>query len=300
MSSRTRPPRGAVLARAELRAAGVHPRRLASSEFTDVFSGHVTPSSDPAPLFDIADVLVRARLPGALLSHTTAAELCDLPLPDHARYATGGTLHVTAPAADRRRAGPQVTTHRLSNPGQTAREPLPIVGMPALLCGLATMLSTEEMVLVLDHLMGPAAQHRRRSREEIWRFASIGAPMPGKARLRQALWRARPDVPSGIHTRIRRFFHLAGVPPPVENLSLATDIPGISVMVDFAYPESRIGILWTDSSNSPRSRREARLREADLLQLGWIVLHLSLADLDDPQGFVAVFRAASRTRRATA
>lgn len=291
---------GTVLSRAELRARGVHPRRLASAEFTDVFSGHVTCAQSPAPLRIVAQVLVSARLPGALLSHTTAAELLGLPLPQHHLYVPGGDLHVTVHSRDRRRAGAQVTVHRLGAPVRAEGETFPVVDMTTMLCGLATMLTIEELVIVLDHLLGPAAEYRQQTRERIWRSVMFSDALNGKERLRTALWRAEPDVPTTDLTRIRRLFRTNGLPDPITCLVLESVIPGISVLVDYAYPEQRIAILWSDSAGTAGSHRGARLRESDLLELGWTVLHLTRQDLEDPRGFVTLVRVALRSRRVAA
>ena len=290
---------GTVSSRAELRARGVHSRRLASTEFTDVFSGYVTRAQAPAPLRVVARELVDKRLPGALLSHTTAAELCGLPLPHHHQYVPGDDLHVTVPSRDRRRAGPQVRVHRSGVLVRAEGEPLPMVDMTTTLCGLATMLTTEEMVLALDHLLGPASAHRQQTREQIWRSVMLSAATTGKERLRRALWRAEPEVPTTDHTRIRLLFRSNGLPDPVTCLSVETTIPGITVMVDYAYPDRRIAILWNDSPDNTGTHHEGRLRESDLLGLGWTVLRLTRADLDDPRGFITLLRVALKSRHGT-
>lgn len=300
VAPRTTSAAGTVSSRAELRARGVHSRRLASSEYTDVVSGYVTCTQDPAHLDVIAEELVNARLPGALLSHTTAAELSGLPLPRRHLYVPGGDLHVTVHSRDRRRAGPQVKVHPSRVRVRAEGEVLPLVDMTSILCGLATMLSTEELILVLDHLLGPAAAHRRQTRDQIWRSVMLSAATTGKERLYRALWRAQPEVPSTDHTRIRLLFRTNGLPDPVTCLSLESVIPGITVMVDYAYPEKRIAILWSDSAGIAGTHRQTRLRERDLLQLGWTVLHLMQQDLADPRGFVSLLRAALSSRRAAA
>lgn len=302
-----------MLARADLRRHGVHPRRLASAEFVDLFTGYVTTASRPATIEAIGAVLTQERLPGALLSHTTAAEVLGLPLPPQHLYTPGGTLHITVPSADRRRAGPQVIVHRLRCPQREPGSPLPVVVIPTVLCGIAAMLSELEMVTVLEHLLGSSGSRHRVTPLLMEGFFGIGTPVRGKAALEAAYRRAVPGSRCPEHARIRRVLRGAGLPPPSLDLEVETNIPGMTVTIDMAYPERRVAILWAllpragsahgsacspafrPTSSSPSARhRDLRRRQADLIALGWEVLVLQEADLQDPATFVRVVRAALR------
>src|SRR5690606_41731224 len=85
MPPRWTPPASSLLSRALLLKRGVHPRRLASEEFVEPIPGYLTLASAPAPLHRVATVLQRELCPKALISHVTAAELLDLPLPMNQR-----------------------------------------------------------------------------------------------------------------------------------------------------------------------------------------------------------------------
>ena len=59
----------------------MHARRLASDEFREAVPGFCTPAAAPATLELAARTLQRKVLPGAVISHASAAELLGIPLP---------------------------------------------------------------------------------------------------------------------------------------------------------------------------------------------------------------------------
>ncbi|WP_152353784.1 hypothetical protein [Brachybacterium subflavum] len=73
--------RGAILHRTAWQEVGVHQRRLASSDFVRVFPGYHALASPPPLLTAMASVLQRRIVPGAIISHTTAALHGGMPLP---------------------------------------------------------------------------------------------------------------------------------------------------------------------------------------------------------------------------
>ena len=74
-------PPGALLSRAEWRSLGVSTDRLAGPAFTTVFHGFSTPTSAPASVNTMCDVLQTSVIPGAIISHTTAAALFGISIP---------------------------------------------------------------------------------------------------------------------------------------------------------------------------------------------------------------------------
>src|SRR5690606_35632822 len=71
--------------------------------------------------------------------------------------------------------------------------------------------------------------------------------------------------------------------------------------VDLAYPELKIAIEYDgDGHRSDREqwRRDIR-RQRELERRGWIVIHLTQADLDDPDAFLTHLRHARGTRLAS-
>lgn len=72
---------GALLHHSRWRELGFHARDLASPSFTTVFPGYRTPTDRPASLNAMGSVLQGRVLPGAVLSHSTAAVLWGIPIP---------------------------------------------------------------------------------------------------------------------------------------------------------------------------------------------------------------------------
>lgn len=72
---------GALLPREEWRARGVSSRRLAGPELHTVFRGFSTPTARPATVNTMCEVLQQKVVPGAVISHTTAAALLGIALP---------------------------------------------------------------------------------------------------------------------------------------------------------------------------------------------------------------------------
>jgi hypothetical protein len=103
-------PPGALLPRAQWRALGVSTRRLAGPDLFTVFRGFSTPTDAPATVNTMCEVLQQHVVPGAIISHTTAAALLGIALPwwvdrgigtlASAAYASGGRRHIpsTLPA----------------------------------------------------------------------------------------------------------------------------------------------------------------------------------------------------------
>ena len=74
-------PPGALLSREEWRALGVSAQRLAGPVLITVFRGFSTPTSAPASVNTMCRVLQRRVLPGAVISHTTAAAILGIAIP---------------------------------------------------------------------------------------------------------------------------------------------------------------------------------------------------------------------------
>lgn len=74
-------PPGALLSREEWRALGVSAQRLAGPALITVFRGFSTPTSAPASVNTMCRVLQRRVLPGAVISHTTAAAILGIAIP---------------------------------------------------------------------------------------------------------------------------------------------------------------------------------------------------------------------------
>ncbi|MDN5822467.1 MAG: endonuclease domain-containing protein [Brachybacterium sp.] len=106
-------PPGALITSAEWRARGVSSKRLAGPDLTRIFRGLSTPTAAPATVNTMCRVLQQSVVPGAVISHTTAAALMGIAIPwwidneigklSSAAYLSGTVLTIPSalPAAPR-------------------------------------------------------------------------------------------------------------------------------------------------------------------------------------------------------
>jgi very-short-patch-repair endonuclease len=78
----------------------------------------------------------------------------------------------------------------------------------------------------------------------------------------------------------------AGI-PPVPQFTVRGSDGAFLARVDFAYPDLRIAIEYDGVWHADRDQlRRDRRRLNGLVAEGWAVLHLTAADLRDPEGIV--------------
>ncbi len=289
MAPRWSPNPRSLLSRAELRARGVHSRRLASEEFIEVIPGFMTPSSAPAELQLIARTLQREAFPGAVISHITAAELLRVPLPSTHEYAQAGVAHCTVPLAERRRAGPRVMVHTRTGPTPMRCRGLELSSPIALLCELGGMLEHDALVACCDQLMSVATLVRPRpSLQGLRRQVEAASGLHGIKRVRAALANARERVESPKETEMRLLMQRSGFGAPVVNYEIRAPGTDERFRLDLSYPQLRIAVEYDGFWHSTdRKRHRADRRKDDVLhEMGWRVVRASDRDLWDPMDFL--------------
>jgi very-short-patch-repair endonuclease len=112
----------------------------------------------------------------------------------------------------------------------------------------------------------------------------------GARRARQATALADPRAESPPESRLRVLLTLAGL-PAVPQYTVRDEAGTFVARVDLAFPDRRIAVeydgLWhAEPGQFGRDRR--RLNR--LVAAGWIVLHVTAADLHDPEVLVARIR----------
>ena len=289
MAPRWSPKPRSLLSRSELKASGVHSRRLASEEFLEVIPGFMTPSNAPAELQLIARILQRKAVPGAVISHITAAELLRVPLPSAHEYAQAGMVHCTLPLAKRRRAGARVVVHTRTGPAPIRARGLELSSPIALLCELAGMLEHDQLVACCDQLVSmatlvrpkPSLRGLRRQAEEVGRLHGI-------KRVRAALRDARERVESPKETELRLLMRRSGFAEPVVNFEIRAPGTGERFRLDLSYPQLRIAIEYDGFWHSTdKKRHRADRRKDDVLhEMGWRVVRASDQDLWDSTDFL--------------
>ncbi|MGO1228242.1 hypothetical protein ACT3SQ_10370 [Brachybacterium sp. AOP42-C2-15] len=330
-------PAGALLSRSRWRDMGVSSKRLAGTQFVRPLPGLLTPRAFPAWFDDIVSALQRTVIPGAVLSHTTAAVLYGVPVPLDVDDGVGLLLHLRDPRSGRRRlslfaprhdpkappltepdrlgpghpaltltlphlhcrvppgsqpkAGRHVTVHRMA-PGATRRwRGLILSSPPELLLELALLLEHDEVVIAIDHFLGPNSSLPGTTCEAVGRALEPYRGRPGYRRVMRALADAREGVESPGETRTRLLVTRAGFPEPTPNLRVQDPDKGTLRRIDNAYASHLIGIEYDgDIHRSKGAWREEHARRDSLESAGWTLRRLTAADIREPGRFLSALR----------
>ncbi|PMC75073.1 MULTISPECIES: endonuclease domain-containing protein [unclassified Brachybacterium] len=284
---------GAIYQRKQLLAQGMHTRVLASDQILAPLPGFVTRADAPADLRTTVRALQKYVVPGAPISHVTAAEYLGLPLPAGLTHADGEPLHC---AVERR--GGQKATARIR-----LHESHPIVAFDhrgvnlfhpvRVLQQLSRRFSREDLVICVDALvttgqgcvMPWALEDVRRMAGQL-RGAGARAVVAATAEAREGVW-------SPMETRARLLLIDSGLPEPVPNLKVRDPSTGRHYYVDLAYPAERIAIEYdSDFHRVDRTQWQKDLsKDAALRRMGWRVLRISIADIRRPQAFLRALHA---------
>lgn len=276
--------------RGELRARGVHPRRLASGEFYEAVPGFLTPSEAPAPLELAARVLQQKVVPGAVISYASAAEMLGLPLPRQLEYVTTRTVHCSVTVDRRRRPGHGAIMHAApEDPAALRVQGVRLSAPMPLLCELAGVLDHGQLVACCDHLVGPSS--RVRPRISLTELRALVQDAPARYRIkavRAAVADARERVESPKETETRLLLRAAGFAEPIVNRSIRAPVTGEGFRLDLSYPDLKLAIEYDGFWHSTDRRRHRRDRRKDdvLHELGWRVVRASDQDLREPANFL--------------
>ena len=251
--------------------------------------GFMTPSTAPAELQLIARILQRKVIPGAVISHTTAAELLKVPLPSPLEHAQAEALHCTVPLAHRRRAGARVVVHTRTEPDPIRARGLELSSPIAMLCELSGMLDHDQLVACCDQLVSVATLIRLKpSLRGLRRQAEEARGIHGIKRVRVALGDARERVESPQETEMRLLLKRSGFGEPDINHEVRAPATGERFRLDLSYPQLRIAIEYDGFWHSTdRKRHRADRRKDDVLhEMGWRVVRAADRDLREPAEFL--------------
>jgi G:T-mismatch repair DNA endonuclease (very short patch repair protein) len=118
----------------------------------------------------------------------------------------------------------------------------------------------------------------------------------GSGRARHAARWADGFAESPPETTLRLLLLRAGLPAPVAQFRVFDD-EGLIGRMDFAYPDLKIAIEYDGAWHAePGQFSRDRKRLNRLRAAGWMVLHVTAADMHDPLRLVAQVRRLIRTR----
>lgn len=254
---------------------------LAEQEIMTPF-GPITPSAAPVPLRPLG----ASAGPAAFAERRTREIPIWLPPP----------LHCTLPREGPHRAGPNVTVHRRLHPGEAFLWRGIMLSHPVeVLCQIAGSLPHDDLVVVLDHLLGPNCRRKGLTCDEILAALDARAGHRGTSAVKAALTDARSGVESAGETRLRLLLGRAGFPEPVVNLAVPDpDRPGSSRRIDLGYPEEKIGAEYQGDYH--RTRRDQwradEGRRDSLASVGWQLREATADDITAPARFLNGMRRA--------
>lgn len=196
---------------ADARAAGVEPARLRAQDLTAPFHG-VRVTVPAANLEARARAFAVKLLPGQYFSHTTAAVLLGMRMPEGF---VARELHVTSTAPKRAVRAAGVHDHQAEKPAAVRMmNGLPVSPPVETWCQLASVFSLEDLIAAGDGLV---CRVRPESTPRELHKAAAEFQGRGARKLREAACHVRPGTDSHRETRLRRLVITAGFPEPEVN-----------------------------------------------------------------------------------
>lgn len=265
----------------------VHALR-SNPRYTQLFHGvwidNQPETAVPAPMWAGFEwTTIQVGLSGVLRLHTglagtgiTAARLYGLPLPSRL---SDNRIHVasTSPNLTMKRRG--IVLHRYASLKTTNFCELPLITVPQLIIELAEILSTDELVAVVDAAAG------RWHSGPLTTLNAIRSEVGGRRYLRNrptlastlALMRQHVDSPQ--ETWLRLWITRQGFPEPAVHPAVQCTILGVTLHPDLGYPDIRLAIEYEGDHHRSSDRQFATDNERiqALAAEGWTVLRVSKA-----------------------
>lgn len=121
---------------------------------------------------------------------------------------------------------------------------------------------------------------------------AAGAGIWGVSRAREVFGLADGRSESPAESQVRLTVHRAGLPPPIPQFVVRMEGRFVA-RVDFAWPDRKV-ILEYDGAHHADvlQMRRDRKRLNDLVNAGWVVLHATASDLQDPGPLLHALRTA--------
>lgn len=250
--------------RADAVRAGVDPKILRTSRFRRIFRSVYIAAEVPDSAFVRADAALLLHPPTAFASHTTAALLCNLPVPPDP------LTHVTVLADRDRRRRPEIRNHvATTTPRVTTIRTLRVSHPFRMFVELASVLSLVDLVVVGDALVRIGKIAPERLVEACERSTDQHA-----ATALAAARYVRAEVDSPMETRLRMLIVLAGLPEPEVNHELRDDRGRVRRRLDLSYPHLRLIVEYDGRHHIEREENwEGDLdRREEFDDDGWRIL----------------------------
>lgn len=257
-------------------------------------------------------VLLRDVMPGAALSHSTAAAVLGIAVP--IALDGGVTLHLPREqspceegrsgrrspnplmvrlhcreASGRHRSGSsRVTVHRMAAAPRTRREGLITSDPVEVLCELSGLLGHADLVAAVDSVIGPGVLVPSITVEAVRDRVRSRPPFRHRTDLLRALDDARAGVESPGETFMRLIVVAAGFPEPEPNAPHFDPVARKMRRIDGAYRAQMIGMEYDGDIHRTRRGqwREDEARRDGLAAAGWVLRRMTGRDLAAPDDFL--------------
>ena len=227
-------------------------------------------------LFTELSALMATR-PHAVVTGNSAAYLRGLPVK------LGPELDIAVPSERGSIVVPHVRTFRMTDTTNVTKEGLRVHHLGGILHVLARQEPVDNLVAVLDALMGPWRRPAELTRTQLDQIVAAGSKVHGWSKLKEASALARENVASPQETRLRLALVRAGLPEPVVAYPVWIERFGVHIHPDLAYPFAKIAIEYEGRHHFELT--EQVLKDTDryyeLGRLGWTVIRVTaLHELD--------------------
>ena len=280
--------------RASLHEQGMHPRFLADPQLVrSVLPGWVTTVEKPASLRAVVQTLQREVIPGSVVSHETALELLEVPLPSGHGWAEGERVHCVAPRSGSARRTSTLAVHRSSVDAPLRHHGMGLTPPVLALAQIARHWALDDLVIAMDSLA--TRRHGAAIHVPLAELTSLvlSATGRGAPALRRAIPVVRANVWSPMETRTRLMLRRNDFPEPVNNLAVVDPATGLRFFIDLAYEEQRIAVEYDGLRHLTEEEQQAndRIKDEALHRMGWAVLRLAAQDLHEPADALLRLRA---------
>lgn len=269
---------------------GVSRDRLRATDLVRPFRG-VRSTDQITTLIDRCNAYASRMHPEHFFSHSTAAALWGMPLPQHVDLSR---LHVSAPAPLRAPEGVGVVGHSIRMPESTVavHHGLPIVSPAMTWVHLAELLAVADLVAVGDFAITGSPFTNLlpiTSIDEVVSADSTARTRRGRRARQVALPLLREGPLSRPESLLRFLLVSAGLPEPEINPSVVDALGSFVAMPDLAWPRYRFAIEYEGDHHRgvAQFRRDIRRIES-LIDADWGVMKVTADDLfDRPDELVA-------------